>query len=242
MDKKYEMLKDDTIEVGIRILHRIKALKDFNDVRKGDLGGYIEKEENLSHEGNCWIYDNANVFDNAWVFGDAQVYGDACVSNNAKVCDNTQVFGDARVFGDAKVYGDAQVFGDACVSNNAQVFDDAWVFGDAQVFGNACVSNNAQVFGNACVSNNAQVFGDACVSNNAHITNINDYIVIGPIGSRDDYTTFYLTKDKEIMVSCGCFNDTIDEFIKAVNETHRDNDKYKNDYNTVSECVKMLLK
>ena len=158
MDKKYEMLKDDTIEVGIRILHRIKALKDFNDVRKGDLGGYIEKEENLSHEGNCWIYDNANVFDDAWVFGDAQVYGDACVSNNA------------------------------------------------------------------------------------HITNINDYIVIGPIGSRDDYTTFYLTKDKEIMVSCGCFNDTIDEFIKAVNETHRDNDKYKNDYNTVSECVKMLLK
>ena len=212
MDKKYEMLKDDTIEVGIRILHRIKALKDFNDVRKGDLGGYIEKEENLSHEGNCWIYDNAKVFDNACVFGDA------------------------------KVYGDAQVFGDACVSNNAQVFDDAWVFGDAQVFGNACVSNNAQVFGDACVSNNAQVFGDACVSDNAHITNINDYIVIGPIGSRDDYTTFYLTKDKEIMVSCGCFNDTIDEFIKAVNETHRDNDKYKNDYNTVSECVKMLLK
>ena len=182
MDKKYEMLKDDTIEVGIRILHRIKALKDFNDVRKGDLGGYIEKEENLSHEGNCWIYDNANVFDDAWVFGDAQVYGDACVSNNA------------------------------------------------------------QVYGDACVSNNAQVFGNACVSNNAHITNINDYIVIGPIGSRDDYTTFYLTKDKEIMVSCGCFNDTIDEFIKAVNETHRDNDKYKNDYNTVSECVKMLLK
>ena len=182
MDKKYEMLKDDTIEVGIRILHRIKALKDFNDVRKGDLGGYIEKEESLSHEGNCWIYDNANVFN------------DACVSDNA------------------------------CVSGNARVSGDAWVFGDANVFGNA------------------QVFGNACVSDNAHITNINDYIVIGPIGSRDDYTTFYLTKDKEIMVSCGYFNDTIDEFIKAVNETHRDNDKYKNDYNTVSECVKMLLK
>ena len=176
MDKKYEMLKDDTIEVGIRILHRIKALKDFNDVRKGDLGGYIEKETNLSHDGNCWVSGNAWVSDNA------------CVSDNAKV------------------------------------------FGDTQVYGDACVSNNAQVFGNACVSNNA------------HITNINDYIVIGPIGSRDDYTTFYLTKDKEIMVSCGCFNDTIDEFIKAVNETHRDNDKYKNDYNTVSECVKMLLK
>ena len=206
MDKKYEMLKDDTIEVGIRILHRIKALKDFNDVRKGDLGGYIEKEESLSHEGNCWIYDNANVFN------------DACVSGDAKV------FGNARVSGDACVSNNARVSDNACVSGNARVSGDAWVFGDAKVFGNA------------------QVFGNACVSDNAHITNINDYIVIGPIGSRDDYTTFYLTKDKEIMVSCGCFNDTIDEFIKAVNETHRDNDKYKNDYNTVSECVKMLLK
>ena len=230
MDKKYEMLKDDTIEVGIRILHRIKALKDFNDVRKGDLDGYIEKEENLSHEGNCWIYDNANVFDDAWVFDDARIFGDA------------KVFDNACVFGDAKVYGDAQVYGDACVSNNAQVFDDAWVFNNAEVCGKAHVFGDALVSGGACVSNNAQVFGNACVSNNAHITNINDYIVIGPIGSRDDYTTFYLTKDKEIMVSCGCFNDTIDEFIKAVNETHRDNDKYKNDYNTVSECAKMLLK
>ena len=217
MDKKYEMLKDDTIEVGIRILHRIKALKDFNDVRKGDLGGYIEKEENLSHEGNCWIYDNANVFDDAWVFGDAQVYGDARVSNNAKVCDNTQVYGDARVFGDAKV------------------FDNACVFGDAKVYG------DAQVYGDACVSNNAQVFGNACVSNNAHITNINDYIVIGPIGSRDDYTTFYLTKDKEIMVSCGCFNDTIDEFIKAVNKTYKNNDKYKKQYLSTITYAKTLI-
>ena len=45
MDKKYEMLKDDTIEVGIRILHRIKALKDFNDVRKGDWWLYRKRRK-----------------------------------------------------------------------------------------------------------------------------------------------------------------------------------------------------
>ena len=193
MERKYECI-NETITVGDKTLYRIKALMDFGDVKKGDLGGYIENEDNLSHNGKCWVFGNARVFD------------DACVS------------------------GKAQVFG------NARIFDDTLVSNNAQVCGDACVSDNACVSGDACVYNNAKIYS------NAHITNINDYIVIGPIGSRNDFTTFYLTKDKEIMVSCGYFNDTIDEFIKAVNETHRDNDKYKNDYNTVSECVKMLLK
>ena len=191
-NKKYELLKDDAIKSNWSTLYRIRALRDFNDVKRGDLGGYIEKETNLSHDGNCWVSDNARVF------------------------------GKARVSGNACIFGDANVFDDACVS------------GDAKVFDNACVSDNAKVFGGA------QVYGDACVSGDAHITNINDYIVIGPIGSIDDYTTFYLTKDKEIMVSCGCFNDTIEKFIKAVNRTHKDNKKYRNQYIgaiTYAKCV-----
>ncbi|MBB4077294.1 hypothetical protein GGR08_001625, partial [Bartonella fuyuanensis] len=31
-----------------------QALKDFDDIKAGDLGGFIEKEVNLSHDGNCW--------------------------------------------------------------------------------------------------------------------------------------------------------------------------------------------
>ena len=41
-------------------LHRIRALRDVReDVRAGDLGGFVQSEENLSQEGSCWIYDNA---------------------------------------------------------------------------------------------------------------------------------------------------------------------------------------
>ena len=43
MDKKYELLKDDTIEVEGRTLHRIRLLKDLGHVKAGTLGGYIEK-------------------------------------------------------------------------------------------------------------------------------------------------------------------------------------------------------
>lgn len=54
-------LTDETIKRKGFTLHRIQATKDFADVHKGDLGGFIENESNLSHEGNAWVYGNAEV-------------------------------------------------------------------------------------------------------------------------------------------------------------------------------------
>lgn len=76
---KYEILKDEFIEFDDRKLYRIKALKDFRDVRKGTVGGYIEYEQNLSQQGNAWIYDDAQVYGNAQVSGNARVYGNNAV-------------------------------------------------------------------------------------------------------------------------------------------------------------------
>ena len=100
MEKKYELLKDDYVEFFSKTLYRIKALKDFSNVKAGELGGYIEKEENLSHKGNCWVFGNAGVCGNARVYDNARVYGDA------------SVYGNTRVHGDAEVYGDAEVSSD----------------------------------------------------------------------------------------------------------------------------------
>ena len=94
---KYEILKDEFIEFNDRKLYRIKALKDFRDVKKGTVGGYIESEQNLSQEGD------------AWVSGDARVSGNARVSGDAWVSGNAQVSGDARVSGNARVSGYARV-------------------------------------------------------------------------------------------------------------------------------------
>ena len=67
--KKYE-LTDETIKVTRRTLYRIRALIDFGGVKAGQLGGYIEKEENLAQDGN------------AWVSGDARVCGDAYIESD----------------------------------------------------------------------------------------------------------------------------------------------------------------
>ena len=71
MNKKFELLLDDTIEVFGRKLFRIKAKINFSSVAAGELGGYIEKEENLSHFGNAWVSELGDVvvFKNYWSSG-----------------------------------------------------------------------------------------------------------------------------------------------------------------------------
>ena len=163
--KKFEFTGETkTISLFFRTatLHRIRAVAEFGLVKIGDLGGWIEKEENLSHEGK------------AWVCGDAKVWG------NAKVC------GDAKVWGNAKVCGDAEVWG------NAKVFSASHV------------------------------------------------LVIGAIGSRDDFTTFFRDKDNEITVKCGCFLGKIDKFLEKVTQTHGDS-KYALVYRAAVEVARLQI-
>lgn len=91
MHKKYE-LTDETRKWYGHTLHRIRALADFGDVEAGDLGGWIEKEENLSHDGNAWVYGNARVYDNACVYDDAWIYGNARVYGNAEILKTSDYF------------------------------------------------------------------------------------------------------------------------------------------------------
>ena len=89
---KYKLTKETKEVYGIKV-YQIEALKDFNNVSKGDKGGWIEKEENLSQEDNSWVSGDAWVYGNTWVYGDAQVYG------------NARVYGDAQVYKKIKLIG-----------------------------------------------------------------------------------------------------------------------------------------
>lgn len=139
--KKFEFTGETkTISLFFRTatLHRIRAVAEFGLVKIGDLGGWIEKEENLSHEGNAWVCDNANVWGNAKVFSTSHV------------------------------------------------------------------------------------------------------LVIGAIGSRDDFTTFFRDKDNEITVKCGCFLGKIDKFLEKVTQTHGDS-KYALVYRAAVEVARLQI-
>ena len=167
MEKKY-ILTEETKEVGGHILHKIQAVRDFGDVQKGDLGGWVESEENLSHDGNCWV------------------------SGNGRVSGNGEVYGNGRVSGNGRVYGDGRVYGSARIGVNG------------------------------------------------YISSPRSYFVQGPIGSRNDFLTCYLDKDKKIYAVTGCFSGTLEEFEKKVKETHGSN-KHAKQYLKAAEAARVML-
>ena len=64
------------------------------------------------------------------------------------------------------------------------------------------------------------------------------------IGSRNDQTTFYYGETEsgmEVQIICGCFRGNLEDFEKAVLETHKDNDLYREQYLKEIEKVKVLF-
>ena len=96
------------------------------------------------------------------------------------------------------------------------------VRGDAVVYGNAWVRGNAEVYDNAEVYGNAWVYGNAFVRGDAEIFLTSQVLTIGPIGSRNGFTSVFLRdKDNEITVKCGCFLGKMEQFLEKVEQTYR---------------------
>jgi len=230
-EKKYE-LTDETIEIDGHVLHRIRAVRDFTlndgtEIKKGDLGGFLEKEDNLSHEGNCWVYDNAKVFsdacvygnaqvfNNAWVAGDAHVhmrariFEDAHVTGDASVCDSASVHGKAYIYGSAAIQNNAHVSGDVTVCDIARIYDNAWVsgyaniFGDVRICGRAVVDGCVRAFdsvricGYAHLCGQLDMIGATVICGDAYIRSMDDYCTIQGIGSKHRPTTFFNTSKED---------------------------------------------
>ena len=210
-DKKYK-LTDETIFVYGITLYRIEAIKDFDSIKKGDKGGFVENEENLSQNGNCWIYDDAKVYGYAKVFGNAQVYNNANIYNNAKVYNNAMVEGNAKVFG------------------------DAWIYDNATIYGNAKICGNAVVYGNAKVYEDAKVFGDANIYGDAYIASDSDYIVFKNWWSSGRYFTWTRSNN---MWKVGCFYGTGEELIE---KAYKDSELSGREYERVVKYVESILK
>lgn len=244
--KKFE-LTDECSRVSNISVYRIRALRSFYDVKEGDLGGFVQSESNLSHDGSCWVYDGAIVFDDAYVSENARVKDDAVVCGNARVLGRAVVGGNACVCNSAVLDDRAWVEDNALVCNGARVYGDAMVDGRAILSGSACVGDSARVRGNVQLRRNAVVAGTACVCGDARLQDDADvrtdehYMVIGPIGSRRSYTTFYRNAWGGITVVCGCFVGTIDEFAEAVAKTHGNN-RYGIEYGFAMNAAKAHIR
>ena len=150
MANKYKLDESDTIKAGGKTLYRIVALKSFSDVKEGDTGGYIESEENLSQEGDCWVYHDSMVYEHATVTDNAVITNDAIVYDNAKVADYGAVAGNVKLHGNCQVLDSG-----AIVANNGSVDFS----GDITVSGQAAIKpfSNLKISGDIAFTDNNTV-------------------------------------------------------------------------------------
>ena len=125
-NKKYR-LTQHTIRAHGVTLYRIEALTDFATITAGTLGGFVESEYNLSHEGECWIAQNAKalgssrVSDNAWLMDKAELRDNAQLSDIAMLFENARAFKNAQICEDVQIYGDTAVGGSLIVKRYARI-------------------------------------------------------------------------------------------------------------------------
>lgn len=67
-NEKYRTTGETKNHFGIT-LHRIKAKIAIGVIAAGTIGGWVEKESNISVYGDAWVYGNARVYGDAWVSG-----------------------------------------------------------------------------------------------------------------------------------------------------------------------------
>ena len=221
--KKYKILKDNYKKICIDnidiIVYRIKALKDFGDVKKGDIGGYVQSKENLSQLGDCWIYndaivsENAKIEDNAKIYDNVNAYGDALIRDNATIHNNSIIRNYAIVMGSAQIHDFAIIENNAKVAGKSIIFDNALICENSLISGNSIIKDNCTIFRNAVVSNSL-IFGKASIGEDAIIYNSNDYVSISNVNNNS--LTVFRDKDNKLNVIYANCSFTFREFIKYV--------------------------
>lgn len=141
--KKY-YLTENAEEVDGKTVYQIQALIDIPSIgiKKGDFGGHLESEHNLSHEGDAWVYDTALVMDNAKVYGNAQV-------RYSKLTDNAEIFDNVRIVYESETESELE-------------YTQVWVGEDAKIYGDVILRNNKELH----ISGNAKLYGKSVFYNN----------------------------------------------------------------------------
>lgn len=242
---KYK-LTDISIKHNEKILYRIEALKDFGDVKSGDLGGFIENEKNLFQGGNCWLYNDAKAFDNAFVCGNAkicdevEIYNDAKAFGNAFVCGNVKISENAFVCGNAVIDncaiirgaciigGNAEVRGDSIIEGNAKIYGGVEIYDESIIGGCSTICGNVRVYRNANISGNI-ILSCGEIGNDADIKSSSDILHI----SLHQGVTFYKSSRGDILCRTGYYKtmnifDYSDEIITNAKQEYRElNEKEK---------------
>ena len=223
-NRKYEILMDEenTIEWGGRVLHRIKALKDFGDVKKGDIGGFVEKETNLSHEGNCWIYDNAKAMDNSKVYGNSRMYGYSKVYGNSgmygysKMFDYSEMYDNSSMNDYSEIYDYSEMYDNSAMYDYSEMHDNSRMYDCSEMYNNSAMYDNSTMYDYSIMYDNSEMYNNSTLKNKTRlygklVSSVDDFIEIQNPQGR---LVTCVRKGDKILYNVGCQNEIDEETFK----------------------------
>lgn len=191
-------------------LFRIIALRDFGNVKAGDIGGIVSSQHNLSQLGNCWVNQGASALD------DSRVYDNAILSFSARLTGRATVLENALISKNASMCGLSRASGMAVVTGNATMHDSAFIGGAAVLNEHARASDNAHITGSAHVRGSARLSGHISISQEASILKTSHTLQFGPVGCRDEMGSFFRNSDGRGLLAIGENYWTIGDFKKMI--------------------------
>lgn len=121
MERKYHVTRET--HPTILGVYRIIALMDIpeKNVRKGDLGGFVGNEANLSQYGSAWVAEEAVACGNSYVSGDSLIRGKTIVMECAVVRDEALIDGECLIGGQSRIRGRSTLRGRLFVGGTADI-------------------------------------------------------------------------------------------------------------------------
>lgn len=222
LDKKYELVLETIHKFYCRPMYRIRALKDFSDVKKGQYGGYVESEENLSQSGNCWIYDHSIVCKGARVIDNAIVKDSSTVTNYSEISDDAIIEKGSRIDEYSVVCDQSRVI-DSLVTESSKVIYKSVVNEDSMITHSSTICD-AVIGPKAYVKNGAVIRFD--------ISGAEDYVVYSNPFSYGRSLTASTKKD---IWSCDPHADTAEKLREFLieDEVLKEDDEYLRWYDSI---------
>lgn len=190
MDTDHQALMDCTYDedgeiIECTILYQIRALRDLPGVKAGDLGGFVETEDNLSQDGECWVYPHA------FVFGKSRIEGNAKVAGVTKVYDS-KIFASACIHGNENLDGrgiticDSTICGKALISGD-KIYISTTEVADWATIGDNCHIRNCQISGNTSIKGNRIQGGYDLRDTNGNV----NYVSLTNVSLRNSHVSNY---------------------------------------------------
>jgi len=121
--KHFKLNRDDAIKIDEMLLFRIEATRDTAFVKKGDLGGYIEREDIIEGE-NAWLGENAIAYGEHTKIKGNSLVGGYSVLNNSRISGNSiaenSILIDSVVMGQCYVHTGSKVV-KSMLTGNAEI-------------------------------------------------------------------------------------------------------------------------